>query len=97
MECDHIDGNTLNNQDDNLRNVTHLQNCMNRRAHRDSSSGYNGVSWSKRAGKWRASLQKDGRCVFDKMFKDVLDAARAYDEAAKVHFGEFARLNFPIT
>lgn len=95
MQVDHKDGNGLNNQDENLRICTPSQNSANKKAPKTNKSGYKGVCWAKREKTWRAILKKDGRTVLDKFYKNVEDAARAYDEASIIHFGEFARLNFP--
>jgi hypothetical protein len=43
-EVDHADGNGLNNQHYNLREVTHLQNTWNRNGHPGASSKYKGVT-----------------------------------------------------
>lgn len=56
-----------------------------------SSSGFKGVS--KRAGKWRAYITVGGRFISLGSFTTVREAARAYDAAAREHFGEFAATN----
>jgi hypothetical protein len=90
---DHRDGNGLNNRRSNLRPATARQNMQNRRIQSNNTSGYKGVGrqWNR----WRATIQIDGRQVHLGTFGDPADAARAYDAAAREHFGEFARLNFP--
>lgn len=53
---------------------------------------YKGVS--KGSGKnYRARIKIDGKELRLGTFSDPIDAARAYDRAAKEFFGEFARLN----
>ncbi len=91
MKCDHVNGDTLDNQDDNLRNCTNSQNCMNKKAQSNNTSGYKGVC--KNGNNWRAEVQVDGKVVFNKTFKSIKDAAHAYDEAARKYHGEFARTN----
>jgi hypothetical protein len=90
---DHIDGDGLNNRRSNLRPATNAQNMRNAPLRRDSVSGYKGVAWDKY--RWRAHIRVDGRRLHLGMFADPAEAARAYDAAAREHFGEFARLNFP--
>ena len=93
---DHINRNGLDNRRANLRPATHKQNNWNtRRGFNQGSSKYKGVGWDKRAGKWRAILRSDGRYRNLGYFKNEIDAARAYDIAAKIHRGKFAALNFP--
>lgn len=93
MEVDHKDHNGLNNQKSNLRNGTHQQNQMNRRPVKTSSSKYLGVNVEE--GKYIiAYVQVNKRKVRLGTFKTEEDAARAYDEAAKKHYGEFANVNF---
>lgn len=91
---DHIDGNGLNNQRYNLREVTHAQNSYNS-VSRHGSSRYKGVSWWKNQGKWTARLAHNGQDFWLGYYTDEIEAALAYDRAAREQFGEYAVLNFP--
>jgi len=95
LEIDHWDRNKLNNRRANLRAVTHIQNMANQGTRRNSKSGFSGVSWSSRAGKWLARVKLNGQSAHVGYFNNAEEAARAYDSKAKELFGEFARLNFP--
>lgn len=94
MEVDHRDGNTLDNRRANLRIATRGQNAANGRA-LGGSSRFKGVSWDRSTGKWWVGLSVNYRRITVGRFTDEEEAARAYDAAARLHFGEFARTNFP--
>jgi hypothetical protein len=92
---DHINGNGLDNTRNNLREATHRQNSWNRGLRSDSRTGYKGVT-SRRGGRgYSARIQVGGKRQYLGWFKNPIDAAKAYDAAAREHFGRFARLNFP--
>lgn len=57
-------------------------------------SKYLGVSWYRKSSRWRAAIHYEGTVHHIGYFKVEEDAARAYDESAKKHHGEFANLNF---
>lgn len=92
---DHKNHNTLDNRRTNLRICTRSQNHMNELPHREGSSKYKGVSWNKACNKWKAFISKEGYIGRLGGFTCEVEAAKAYDEAAKELFGEFAYLNFP--
>ena len=46
---DHKDGNPLNNTRSNLRVVSNALNSRNKKKHKNNTSGYNGISWNKKA------------------------------------------------
>lgn len=91
---DHRDHEGLNNTRTNLRLATRSQNSCNNKKTRGRSSKYKGVSRDKR-GYWRAKIHFKGKHIFLGYFDNEIDAARAYDKAAKELHGEFAVLNFP--
>lgn len=93
-KVDHRDGDTLNNLPENLRICTNQQNQHNQKISNKNMSGYKGVSKGVN-GKWRASIKFNNKSINLKNWETPEDAARAYDDAAKKYFGEFARLNFP--
>jgi hypothetical protein len=94
---DHINHDTLDNRKCNLRICNSRQNSFNRRANRNNSSGFKGVSRSKIRGRetWIASIKRGGKQICLGYFDDIKDAARAYDDEAAIVHGEFAVLNFP--
>lgn len=94
MVIDHINGDVLDNRRCNLRVCTQSQNLMNRRA-TGGYSKYKGVTWSKDAKKWQASLKYQGKNYFLGHYDNEKKAALAYDAKAREIFGEYARLNFP--
>ena len=93
-EIDHINGDGLDNRLVNLRPVTSHQNHANR--HKIwGVSRYKGVNRSaSKRNPWRAEIQVKGRSIYLGVFPSQEAAARAYDAAAREHFGEFARTNF---
>jgi excisionase family DNA binding protein len=96
-EGDHKNGNTLDNRRCNLRISTRSQNQWNRKNTKKGASKYKGVWWNKQANKWSATITKNGQSHYLGLHHDELDAARAYDAAARKLFGEFAAPNFPDT
>lgn len=58
-----------------------------------NTSGYRGVT--RNGNKWRASIKVNKSNFHLGHFNDLIDAARAYDEAALKYLGNKARLNFP--
>lgn len=99
VEVDHVDGNGLNNQKNNLREVTHAQNIQNQRVQRRSKSGYRGVTYFPKAGKWlrkkpwRARIKVNGIDITLGYYATPEEAARRWNLAALDAWGEYARLN----
>lgn len=94
-EVDHRNGDRRDNQRHNLRSSTHVQNTRGFRKKRTgTSSKFRGLSWDKAHGFWEASIRINKKKVSLGYFSEEMDAARAYDAAARKHYGEFASPNF---
>ena len=97
---DHRNNDSLDNRRSNLRQATHSQNAINRpKTNAKTSSKYRGVYRDKRRRRWRAAIRWEHKGLHVKKtlgwFKNEIDAAKAYDKAAKKYHKDFARLNFP--
>jgi hypothetical protein len=90
-EVDHIDRNTGNYDLSNLRWVTRAQQMMNREKNNNSITGMKGVTLKQ--GKFLARIAVNGTRIYLGIFASATDAAKAYDDAARLHFGEFACVN----
>ena len=90
---DHINNNSFDNRQCNIRICTNQQNIMNSRPSIHSSI-YKGVYWHKKANKWSAQIRANGKRNYLGLFIKEKDAAIAYDRAAIEYFKEYAWLNF---
>lgn len=90
---DHCNGNGLDNRKENLRACTNAQNQMNKSKGYGKSS-YKGVSWHTQLKKWRARIKVEGKEILLGVFAEEVEAAKAYDKAAREYFGGFACPNF---
>ena len=100
VEVDHINHDGLDNRRSNLRLCSSSQNNQNQKLHRSYagktlSSKYKGVSWQRQIKRWMSYITNAGRRIYLGTFLQEVDAALAYDKAARQLFGEFAYLNFP--
>lgn len=92
---DHINHNGLDNRRScNIRLCTPSQNIARAR-YPVGPSGFRGVYWDEKRGKYRASIKTGGRIRNIGRFPSAEEAASAYDRASIAMFGEFANLNFP--
>lgn len=79
-EPDHINRNGLDNRKSNLRVITdkiRSVQAFNRALQSNCSSGYHGISFMKRANKWRAYIKIDNRQIHLGLFRRKVDAIDA--------------------
>jgi len=91
---DHENHNGLDNSRENLRLATFAQNSANRRVPVIGSSKYKGIILRKDTGTWIARIGYKGERIYLGSFKAEIEAAKAYDAAARKYHGDFASLNF---
>jgi hypothetical protein len=91
VPVDHDNHNGLDNRRANIQVSTPRRNSLNAQLRRDNRSGFRGVTWDSTREKWRVEIAGSGIGRFD----DVVEAAHAYDAAARARYGAFAQVNFP--
>tara|TARA_R110001592_G_C12772957_1_gene714136 strand:- start:68 stop:550 length:483 start_codon:yes stop_codon:yes gene_type:complete len=73
---DHIDGDMLNNNIENLRVVTNQENQWNQ----TRAKGYH---WNKKLNKWESKIKLNGKTIYLGLFDNEDDARNAYLDAKK--------------
>lgn len=89
MQVDHIDGNKSNNLVNNLRLATNQQNNFNKAKYRNNTSGFKGVYYEKKNGKWRAQTNYSGVKKHLGYFDTAEEASIMYNIEAKKREGEY--------
>lgn len=83
-EIDHIDGDSLNNKINNLRDVTRIENSQNiRKASSNNKTGYLGVFLHKETGKYRSTIMTNRKRVSLGLFTNPEEASIAYINAKR--------------
>lgn len=95
MHVDHINGNGLDCRRANMRLATNTENRHNMRA-QGGVSRYKGVAFNRINAnrKWEAYIWVNNKKRGLGNYPTEEEAARAYNAAAIVEYGDFARLNF---
>lgn len=91
FDIDHADGDRLNNRASNLRRASRAQNTMNSKLRSDNPTMLKGARARKDRKTFAAVIRINGKQKTLGYFETPEAAHAAYVDAAKVHFGEFAR------
>lgn len=99
LYVNHRNDDRLDNRRANLRVCTtagYSQNQKPKEMHHGKpvTCRLKGVCWASSRGKYVAQIKVGGGCRFLGYHDDPVEAAYAYDAAARTHFGEFAHTNF---
>jgi len=90
-QVDHINGKRDDNSIKNLRLASQSQNSCNGVLRANNTSGYRGVSWSKKNQKWIARIVKHRKQHVLGYFASKEEAYDEYLEAARDLHGEYSR------
>lgn len=88
MQVDHINHDTLDNREENLRNATRSQNKMNGNVRSNNKLGKKNIHIHH--GSFRVEIYKDGKREFRKIFHSLDEAVCERNEALKEIHGDFA-------
>ena len=91
FQTDHINGNGLDNRRENLRICSAAENSRNQKLHKNNKNLLKGVSRVHKMKKFRARIMVSGKEKHLGCFSTPEEAHAAYCEAAKKHFGDYAR------
>lgn len=93
MQVDHINGDGLDNRRSNLRLVTNSQNSYNRGVAKNNVSGFKGVGFHKKSGKWQARIAVDRKRKHIGLYDTPEQAAEAYEAESKKLHGVYSWAN----
>ena len=82
-QIDHINGIRADNRQENLRDVSQLENHRNQKIGKNNKSGIIGVCWHEAASKWAASIMIQGRSKYLGLFDNKHDAGIVRANASK--------------
>ncbi len=92
-QIDHIDGNGLNNQRENLRVCTISQNKQNVGLTKSNTSGFKGVSYHKMGKKWQVKIRIGKENRYLGLFNTKEEAGEVYRKASLEHHKEFSNFS----
>jgi hypothetical protein len=90
-QLDHKNGDHDDNRFSNLRECSQGSNVKNRLLNADNTTGFKGLKVKR--GVFEVYVNADNKRHYVGSYRDPIDAARAYDAAAIMHHGEFAKTN----
>ena len=96
-QVDHANVDGLDNRRRNIRKCSHGDNQHNQHLKKSNKSGYKGVFFIAKSGKYLAFIRYNHRRYHLGYFAKAEDAAAAYDVAARQLRGEFARPNSEVS
>ena len=88
---DHIDGNKLNNDINNLRIANNVTNQQNQKLKKENTSGFKNVSFCCQTKKWAVKIRIDGKSRTIGRYKDIELASLVAQETRAKYHGEYAR------
>jgi hypothetical protein len=99
-QIDHINGVRHDNRICNLREATDAENRQNSAKRKDNSSGYTGVCWSKKEGKFETRIYVNNKKIFLGYFDSAELAHQTYVQAKKNYHKfnpvERKKTNYPL-
>jgi hypothetical protein len=92
---DHIDGNSLNNNPQNLRLVTTSENLLNSKKREDNKTGHKNIYFHKRDKMYECSIKTNGKRNWIGYYKTLEEALAARNfciEKLKIEVGDYFRV-----
>ena len=89
-ELDHIDGDKLNNNPENLRLASRHQNNQNIKKQKNNTSGFKNVYWVPKIKKWSVTIKAFGKIYRFGAYLNIEDAAKVAETQREILHREFA-------
>ena len=89
-QVDHMNGIRNDNRWCNLRASCYFTNSCNKGKQPSNTSGYKGVSWDRKSGKWLAQISVKNKKIYLGRYDDLETAYEVYCKSADKYHKEYA-------